>query len=282
VERETAAARPPFAASTTRVGHLVRAQEDLRLQCARPSVHLPLTAVTESTPGEEVVAGRTEARCRHNWPLPGHTTILDRRLAGTGHSPLCYTPHKRRVKNACCKRMFQVFQTFQMYVASVLDGCYKSKSGCCICYNCCTHMLQASVPNVSAVFIWMLHVFHLDVAYVAVVIHVCYKCILQMFHLLHMYIAIVLYGCYICSSNYTHMLQAYVSYVCCSKCCSPRDLTRGHTRAARTQPMRPISVMQTSSNSRTCTQWVVSVQTAEHILIKVHACMQSAKEGQRN
>jgi hypothetical protein len=26
-------------------------------------------------------------------------------------------------------------------------------------------------------------------------------------------------------------------------------------------------------------QWVVSVQTAEHILVKVHACMQSAKEG---
>jgi hypothetical protein len=32
--------------------------------------------------------------------------------------------------------------------------------------------------------------------------------------------------------------------VCCSRCCSPRALTRGHTRAARTHPALPISVIR--------------------------------------
>jgi hypothetical protein len=57
---------------------------------------------------------------------------------------------------------------FHKYVASVLDGYCKSKSGCCICCNGCTHMLQASVPNVSSVFsdICCMCVY-LDVAYVS-------------------------------------------------------------------------------------------------------------------
>jgi hypothetical protein len=43
--------------------------------------------------------------------------------------------------------MFQVFQMFHMYVASVSYGCCKSRSGCCICICCngCTRMLQASI-----------------------------------------------------------------------------------------------------------------------------------------
>jgi hypothetical protein len=53
------------------------------------------------------------------------------------------------LKNACCKLMFQVFQ---MYVASVLYGRCKSRSGCCICRNGCTLMSQMSVLNVSSVF----------------------------------------------------------------------------------------------------------------------------------
>jgi hypothetical protein len=66
-----------------------------------------------------------------------------------------------------------------MHVASVSCGCCKSRSGCCICCNGYTRMLQASVPNISVVsdeccmcFIWVLHmfhtvlqVFHPDVAY---------------------------------------------------------------------------------------------------------------------
>jgi hypothetical protein len=33
----------------------------------------------------------------------------------------------------CCKLMYQVFPLFYIYVLSVLYGCCKSRSGCCIC-----------------------------------------------------------------------------------------------------------------------------------------------------
>jgi hypothetical protein len=72
---------------------------------------------------------------------------------------------------ACCKRMFRVFQMFQRYVLSVfsrrmLQACL---SGCCICF---THTL---------------HVFYLNVAYdcngfkcfyvfFSIVSEVCFKC----------------------------------------------------------------------------------------------------------
>jgi hypothetical protein len=51
------------------------------------------------------------------------------------------------------KCMFQMFHLFQTYVASVLFGCCKSRSGCCVYIY----------ANVSGVFIRMLQVFHLDV-----------------------------------------------------------------------------------------------------------------------
>jgi hypothetical protein len=44
-------------------------------------------------------------------------------------------------ENACCKRMFQVFQMFQRYVAIVSYECCKSRLKCCICCNGCTHIL---------------------------------------------------------------------------------------------------------------------------------------------
>jgi hypothetical protein len=102
-----------------------------------------------------------------------------------------------------------------------------------------------------------------------------------------MYVVSVLSECYICCSDYTHMLQAYVSIcftfvsVCCSKCCSPCDLTREHTRVARPQPALSISVMRATSHNWTCTHGAISAQTAEHSLVKVHACMHIAKAGQR-
>jgi hypothetical protein len=78
-----------------------------------------------------------------------------------------------------------------------------------------------------------------------------------------------------------HMFQLFhLVSVCCSRCCSPRALTCEHARAARTHPALPISIMQASSNSRTCTQRTVSAQMAEHFLVKVHACMQSVRAGQ--
>jgi hypothetical protein len=74
-----------------------------------------------------------------------------------------------------------VFQLFHRYVVSVLCGCCKSRSRCCICCNGCTHILQASVLNASSgffprrmlqvclfgcyiYFVHMLQVFYLDVA----------------------------------------------------------------------------------------------------------------------
>jgi hypothetical protein len=49
--------------------------------------------------------------------------------------------------------MFQVLYMLQRYVISVSYGCCKSGSGCCLCCNGCTRILQTSVPNVSSVFL---------------------------------------------------------------------------------------------------------------------------------
>jgi hypothetical protein len=64
----------------------------------------------------------------------------------------------------------------------------------------------------------------LDIAYVAMAIHVCCKCLFKMFHLLQTNVASVSSKCCICYGGYTHLLQAYVlnissaSDVCCRKC----------------------------------------------------------------
>jgi hypothetical protein len=67
----------------------------------------------------------------------------------------------------------------------------------------------------------MLQVFYLDVAYIALVVYECCKCIFQMFQLFQTYVASVLSSC---CSVHTHMLQSYVVNVssvldvCCNKC----------------------------------------------------------------
>jgi hypothetical protein len=73
-----------------------------------------------------------------------------------------------------------------MHVVSVSYGCCKSRSGCCICCNGYTRMLQAYVSNVSSVFqtyvanvfIWMLHMFH---TYVASILSGCCTCFYNYF-----------------------------------------------------------------------------------------------------
>ena len=70
------------------------------------------------------------------------------------------------VLEICCKRLFKMFNLFHTYVASVL-------SRCCICFNGYTHMLQASIQNISSVSDVCCKRFHLDVAYVLVAIHIC-------------------------------------------------------------------------------------------------------------
>jgi hypothetical protein len=88
-----------------------------------------------------------------------------------------------------CKYMFQIFHLFQKYVASVLSGCCKSRSGCCIycnsyvtsvcskCFICFRHMLQVCHLGVAKV--------DLDVAYVAMAILQVYvlKCFIYFRHM---------------------------------------------------------------------------------------------------
>jgi hypothetical protein len=70
-------------------------------------------------PGEGAVAGRDKARNRRSRPLLGYAAILSRWLAETSRFPLCSVSSRRRVKNACCKHMFQVFQMLHRYAAKV-------------------------------------------------------------------------------------------------------------------------------------------------------------------
>ena len=55
---------------------------------------------------------------KRSWPLPGYATILGRRLAETGCSPLYSASHGRRVKNACYKHTF-------LSVSDVSEVCCK-------------------------------------------------------------------------------------------------------------------------------------------------------------
>jgi hypothetical protein len=116
-----------------------------------------------------------------------------------------------------------MFQVFQMYAAYVLSGCWKSRFG--VAYIAMTiHVCCKCMFQMFWLFKRMLRVLYLNVAYVALTIHICCKCMFQMFQLFQMYVASVLSGCCICCSAHTHMLQAYVinvlsiSDVCCIKC----------------------------------------------------------------
>jgi hypothetical protein len=141
--------------------------------------------------------------------------------------------------HVCCKCMYQMFQLFQMYVASV-------SSGRCICCSCYTRMLEPCFPNVSTVFIWMLHMLQWLYTYIA---SVCSKCftyfrrILQVF-----YLDVVIY-----CSGYTHMSQTCVSIVSPGFSMLQQVLLPTRCSAARTHPALPISVMQASSSNQMCT-----------------------------
>ena len=77
-----------------------------------------------------------------------------------------YVARRCYAESACCKRMFQVFQIFQKYVASVSYGCCKSRLGYCICCKCFRGILQAFVQSVSSVSDVCCKRFDLDVAYI--------------------------------------------------------------------------------------------------------------------
>ena len=115
-----------------------------------------------------------------------------------------------RARNTCCKSMFQVFNMFHLDVAIISCGCCKSRSGCCICCNRYTRMLQAFVHIVSVVFqrmlqvclskccicfIWMLYIFcnsfFKRLGVFISVSDVCCKC----FNCFRAYIENVSFGC---------------------------------------------------------------------------------------
>jgi hypothetical protein len=178
--------------------------------CSVALLHLCIVASACTYEAQHSAAGLAK---RGAWlPSPSRAAVasLQRRAAAAGPPPTStasavasgelFMPtslhsHKQQrrcyAESVCCKRMFQVFQMFQRYVASVLYGCCKSRSEYCIlCCNDYTRMLQAYVPNVSSgffltyvasVFIWMLQMFHTYVASVLSGYCICFAMDLQVF-----------------------------------------------------------------------------------------------------
>ena len=64
--------------------------------------------------------------------------------------------------HVCFKCIFQMFYRFQIYVASVLSGCCKSRSRYCIGM----HVASICFKCFQVFHTYVLQVFHLDVAYV--------------------------------------------------------------------------------------------------------------------
>jgi hypothetical protein len=93
--------------------------------------------------------------------------------------------------HVCFKCIFQMFYLFQTYVASVLFGCCKTRSGCCI--------YMQVFPGV---FIRMLQVFHLDICMFLQWLHMC-------FQVFFWYFASVLNVYCKCINYFGSMLQAF-------------------------------------------------------------------------
>jgi hypothetical protein len=78
--------------------------------------HLPLCPPATATANSMAKARRRPV------PAAPSTRLQNgprRRYPLPTHPPLYATSYERRVKNICCKSIFQVFQMFQRYVASI-------------------------------------------------------------------------------------------------------------------------------------------------------------------
>jgi hypothetical protein len=90
--------------------------------------------------------------------------------------------HVAMAMYVCFKCMFRLFHLFQTYIASVLFGCCKSRSRCCIYMHGCKRMFKC---------FQLLQTYVLTVSsgcciYFAVATHVffwCFRCMLQVFQL---------------------------------------------------------------------------------------------------
>jgi hypothetical protein len=127
---------------------------------------------------------------------------------------------------------FKCFQMFRRYVSSVLCERCKSRSGCCICCNDCTHMLQVSVPNVLAAFLYeCCKCVHLDVACVS---HICCKCFfsgycicLQCFSCVFARVSDACFECFSCLVRRLQLFYLDISKVdrWCYACCNVSHLS---------------------------------------------------------
>jgi hypothetical protein len=99
-----------------------------------------------------------------------------------------------------------VLYILQWLYTCVVSICFKG-------FSCFKHMLQ---------------VFHLDVAYIAVAIHICCNCVFQMFQLFHLdlacfhldvaYVAVSIHVCCKCMLQMFNLFLTYVASVL-SRCC---------------------------------------------------------------
>jgi hypothetical protein len=122
--------------------------------------------------------GRLPSSCRGCLRAARHNLSCPLRLPPSAYRGRLHCisspPRQGCVETVCCKHMFQVFQ---MYIVSVLYGRYK----------------KSKIDP--------------DVAYVAMVIHICYNCLFKIFHPFQTYVASVL-------SRYC----IYVLHICCRDC----------------------------------------------------------------
>ena len=81
-------------------------------------------------------------------------------------------------ESARCKRMFQVFQTFQRYVAIASYECCKRRWGCCKCFRGMLRVFQRFVQNISSVPDVRCKCSDLDVTYIS---HICCNYMFQVF-----------------------------------------------------------------------------------------------------
>jgi hypothetical protein len=138
---------------------------------------------------QRMVAWLGSGLLHRNDDLCATSELYTGELRHTDEPPFSLPARRCCAETAYCKRLFQVFQMFYRYVASVLYQCCKNISGCCngvssvcskcstlfsdVCcksrYRCCIYMHVASVCF--KCFIRMLQVFYLDVAYVLQWLH---------------------------------------------------------------------------------------------------------------
>ena len=139
-----------------------------------------------------------------------------------------------------------------MYVANVPYGCCKKVDldvayvamAIHVCCKCLLKMFHLLQTYVASVFIWMLHMLQWLCVYVLVAIHICCKPMFQIFHLLRRMLHEVLSCCKCFMSRRRRSLCAWYGY--CKSRFRCRICCNGYTR------MLQVSIQNVSSTSDIC------------------------------